>query len=693
MNQQGASVGWNHIFSPRLVNEFRIGWGRDWSSGVQDPFGANKLSDYISGVADNPLYSGGIPRISISSRGGTQSNTTSSLGGVDNWGSPDFLPKFQYTNQYQWIDTLNLTMGKHQLKMGVDARVPMRNIFLDVPQMRGQLTFDGQRTGVGLADFLLGYPQAQNLSNPAVSDARLWMLSEFVQDDWKFTPKLTLNLGLRYDYATWPYSGADRMTNLLDPNPNAVNATGVLFCAGQVVYPCIAASPVGRTLVKPDKNNFAPRVGLAYRVLPNTVVRAGYGRFYMLFERAGSEDQMFLDPPWLINKSVSASSASTTANNMRLATGFNVSLDPNNVDLTQVRLRAVNPNNVQPEVDQWNLGVERELPGQLVTTVEYVGTKGTHLSILRNLNQIYFDSLGRACTTVTGTPTCPGITAPFIPYANLGAIEFRDNVGNSTYHGLELSAIKRFSHGLSFTAAYTWSHSIDQVQEHLISGAGSGSFLQNEHDLRQQRGASDFDVRHRFVLGYVYDLPFGPTKSMLTSGPLSQIARGWRVSGGTILHTGRPFTIIAGNNNSFVQTRGGSSLGQVALADCLRGAVPGQFVEDGGGGGPLWFDKTAFATPSAPDPADPTKTVARLGTCPRNNMRGPSYANVDLALARTFSYFGEGRSLEFRCETFNLLNIAQFALPTNNVNSGNFGRITSLAGDPRVMQFALRFAF
>src|SRR5438067_12997067 len=201
----------------------------------------------------------------------------------------------------------------------------------------------------------------------------------------------------------------------------------------------------------------------------------------MLFERAGSEDQMYLNPPWLINNSVTAANTASTANNMRLDTGFNLSLNPATINLTTIRLRAVNPNNVQPEVDQWSLGVERQMPRQTVLTIEYVGTKGTHLSILRNLNQQYFDA--------GGFPT--GV----IPYANLGAIEFRDNVGNSTYHGLELSAQKRFSKGLSFQLAYTCSHSIAEAAEHLSAQGSGGSFLQNEPDLTAQRGASGFDLR------------------------------------------------------------------------------------------------------------------------------------------------------------------------------------------------------
>lgn len=699
MNQAGASIGWNHIFGPRLVNELRIGWGRDWSHGVQEPFGLNKESDFIAGVADNPAFQGGIPRMAISARGGTQSNTTNTLSGVDNWGSPDFLPKQQFTNQFQEVDTIDYTVGRHQLRFGVDAHLPMRNIFIDVPAMRGRMSFDGARTNVGLADFLLGYPQSAELANPLVSDARLWMLSEFFQDDWKIRPNVTLNLGLRYDYATWPYSGSNHMLNVLSPTLNAVNQTATLFCAGSSQpAPCSSiTSPFGNTLVKPDKNNWAPRIGIAWLPKPNWVVRTGYGRFYMLFERAGSEDQMFLNPPYLVDKAVSAASTSTTANNMRMATGFNLSLDPSQLNLAQIRFRTVNPNNVQPEVDQWNLGVERQLPGGIVATAEYVGTKGTHLSVLMDLNQQYFDSQGRACVAVSGaSPNCPSLGAPgtglfpYMEYQNLGAIEWRNNVGNSTYHGLELSANKRFSHGLSFTTAYTWSHSIDTSMEQLYGG-GSNTFLQNMHDLSTWRGNSDFDTRHRFIFSYVYDLPFGPGHKLVSSGPLSHVVRGWRLSSITSMHTGRPFTVFSNNNNSLVQI--GGNLG-TAMGDCLRGSVPGNLVEDHVGGGPLFFDTTAFAVPTAPNPTGAPGTVPRLGTCPRNNLYGPGLVNVDSAVARSFGYFGEGRNLEFRWEAFNLLNTPYFGLPGHDVSSSSsFGRITSLQGDPRTMQFALRFTF
>ncbi len=213
------------------------------------------------------------------------------------------------------------------------------------------------------------------------------------------TPKFTVNLGLRYDFATWPYEGADRLTNL-DP------VTGLKFTP--------ANSQFGKSLVKPDKNNFAPRIGLVYQLTPETVVRAGYGRFYMLFERAGSEDQLALNLPYLVNNVATANNNNVTANNIRLQTGFNLSLDPSAVNPTTVRLRAVNPEAVDPSIDQWNIGIQRQLPGNMVATLDYVGTKGTHLSTLKNLNQPLFNPNGTIMNAVIN-----GTLQPVLPRSGL----------------------------------------------------------------------------------------------------------------------------------------------------------------------------------------------------------------------------------------------------------------------------------
>jgi hypothetical protein len=428
---------------------------------------------------------------------------------------------------------------------------------------------------------------------------------------------------------------------------------------GQIFTP--ENSPFGRSLVRSDKNNFAPRIGLAYQLASNTVVRAGYGRFFILFERAGSEDQLALNLPFLVNNVVGATNTTSTVNNIRLQNGFNLSLDPSAVNPLTVRVRAVNPEARMPLVDQWNIGFQHLLPGNMVVTVDYVGTKGTHLSILRNLNQQAFNADG------TGT----GI----IPFPAFGPIEFRDNAADSVYHGGEITLEKRFSRGLSFHTAYTFSKSIDEGLEHLFSG-GSNSFLQNSRDLSSQRGRSDSDYRHRFVAGYLYDVPFGRGQNHLTSGTLSHIFSDWRISGVANLRSGRPFTLFASTNNGLVGNRGGLAN---AVADCLRDGT----LADSRRSIDLWFDPTAYAVP----------TPARLGNCGRNTLEGPGYVNFDFALARSFTYFGEGRSLEFRWEVFNAFNTPQFGLPERNIASAAAGSITTLAADPRVMQFALKFYF
>ena len=650
MQGQSVAIGWTRTISPRILNEFRMGWGRNNSHATQDPFGLNTLAEIgFKGVQDSPVYSGGLPGISISARGGT--SLVGGQSGFDRIGSPDFLPKSQATNQFQWTDTVNLSVDEHQLKIGADIRGPMRNIYLDVPGLRGSFTFDGNRTGNGLADFLLGYPSNAQLTNLAVVDSRLKMFSGFVQDDWKVSPKFTVNLGLRYDFATWPYEGANRLTNL-DPT------------TGQKFTP--ANSRFGKSLVKPDKNNFAPRIGLVYQLTSQTVIRAGYGRFYMLFERAGSEDQLGLNLPWLVNNVVTAASTSQTANNIRFVTGFNLSLDPSAVNPITVRLRAVNPEAVDPTVDQWNFGIQHQLPGNMVATFDYVGTKGTHLSTLKNLNQPAFNA--------NGTPTT------ILPFPALGPIEFRDNGGNSIYHGGELTLEKRFSEGLSFRAGYTFSKSIDESQEHLAAG-GTGSFTQNPYNRRERRGPSDFDVPHRIAVSYIYELPFGKGKRRFSQGPLSYVLGGWRLSGTGSYRSGRPFTVRAGSNDTAIGgARGGGLVS--AFADCLRdGSLSGdERTID------RWFDPTAYATPLV-------GTTARLGSCGRNTLRGPTLTNFDMALARTFNVFGESRKLEIRWEMFNMFNTPQFALPERNINSTSVGRITALSGDPRLMQFAAKLSF
>jgi carboxypeptidase family protein/TonB-dependent receptor-like protein len=642
-----VSSGWTRPIGDHLVNELRLGYGRDNSQAEQDPFGLNHTGDFVPGVPADPTFDGGVPMI-------TFANVNTFIG------SPNFLPKHQITQQYEFTDTLSWTRGKHSLKFGADLRAPLRNNFQDVPATRGALNFDkiftclrqannqcAANTGLSYADFLVGSVQTAQLSNPFQVDQRLHMYSGFAQDDFKVTPRLTMNLGIRYDFATPVYDAKNHLANF-----NPAGAGSLVFASDGPLY--------NRTLVQPNRHNFAPRVGLAFQLNPKSVVRAGYGIFYTPFERIGSEDQLALNPPSFINNNISLPSTAA-APLFLLKNGFPANfLDPSQLVLTRVRIRAGNPEAPSTYVQQWSFGVQRELPLGMFVEADYVGTKSTHLNTLRNFNQ-----------PINGV----------VPYPNFGQIEYRDPLGNAVYHGLDFTVERRFKAGLAFRAAYTYSKSIDNTAEHL-SAYGSNSFGQNGRDFKSWRGLSDFDVPQRLVFSYVYELPFGKGKPLASSGILSYIVGGFQTSGALTLASGRPFTIFASSNNSSID------IGlQQALANVIGTPVMPQTVT-------CWYyaSKNAGCNGISGTDAFATPPAGVFGNEGRNTLRGPGTKVFDFSLARNIAVT-EHAQLQFRWEVFNLTNTVQFALPNTNISGGTPGVITALAGDPRLMQFALRLKF
>jgi len=642
-----SSTGWTRPISSRLVNELRLGFGRDNSQAEQDPFGLNHTSDYVPGIPQNPTFDGGVPMI-------TFANVPTFIG------SPNFLPKHQVTQQYEFTDTLSWTRGRHQLKFGADLRAPLRNNFQDVPATRGALNFDKifscQRgannqcvsgTGLSYADFLFGYVQTAQLSNPFQVDQRIHMYSFFVQDDFKVTPKLTMNLGIRYDFASPVIDAKNHLANF-----NPAGAGSLVFASDGSLY--------DRALVEPNHHNFAPRVGLAYQLTQKTVLRAGYGIFYAPFERIGSEDQLALNPPGLINNNISLASTATSPLFL-LRNGFPTNfLDPTQLVLSRVKIRAANPDAPNTYVQQWSVGFQRELPAGLFVEADYVGTKSTHLNTLRNLNQ-----------PINGV----------LPYPTFGQIEYRDPLGNAVYHGLDLTVERRFKAGLALRAAYTYSKSIDNTAEHL-SAYGSNSFSQNGRDFKSWRGLSDFDVPQRLVFSYVYELPFGKGKSLASNGVLSYIVGGFQTSGALTLASGRPFTIFANSNDSSIDIGLQKALPNVIGTPVIPQTVNCWFYASKNSGCNGITGTDAFAVPAA----------GVFGNEGRNTLRGPDTKVFDFSLARNFAITDRSQ-LQFRWEVFNLTNTVQFALPNTNYSGGTPGVITALAGDPRLMQFALRFKF
>ena len=597
MTSYAIAGGWNRTIGPSSLNELRLGYNKADSHAVQDPFG--QASSITLGVTADSRIAGGLPGINFASGG-------------YRLGSPDFLPKYQVTQQVQITDSYSLLRGDHQWKMGFDLMAPMHNTFLDVPATRGSVTFRPTFTGNVLGDFLLGYVSDAQLSNIAEIHQQLSAYAFYVQDDWKPTTALTINAGLRYDYMTPALERDNRMSNF-DGRGGIVQAKD--------------GSIADRALVNPDRNNVAPRIGMTYAPSSAWVVRSGYGVFYNLFDRIGSEDQLGLNPPSLINNSLTTS----TAPLFMLRDGFPSSfLDPARLDLTRIRIRAINPDGRKSYFHQWSVGAQRRLLESLVVTADYVGTRGENIWTLRNLNQ-------------------PDPITRQFPYPTLGAIEYADMDGSSKYNGLELALERRYAQRYGYRVGYTLSKATDNAGEHLFSG-GSPSFLQDARNRDSWEGAADQDTRHRVAASWIVDLPMAIGFSGIATG-----------------RTGRPFTVTQSSNNVGILMTGLPN--QVGNGE-------GQKTVDS------WFDVSAFqAVPSG-----------TFGNAHRNILRGPGLFNVDIAFERRVGLMGRS-GLELRWEVFNLFNSTQLGLPDSNISNRTAGTISRLAGDPRVMQFALRVTF
>ena len=649
-------LGWTHIINQNMVNEFRFGWVRDFSYAQQQPFALNQhAGDFVPGIPSNPALGGGVPLTQFSNFAFE--------------GSPDFLPKQQVPMQYQYNDTLSQVFGRHTFKYGVSIYLPMRNLFQDEPSTRGDLNYTGvftcqhsapgkcvSGTGLSYADGLLGYTQTTALTNVFFVDQRIWMASGFFEDDWKATPKLTLNLGLRYDFATPPTEGRNRMADF-----NPASASLMFAKSGSIG---------DRAIVQPDTKNFGPRLGFAYSPDTKTVVKGGYGIYYTLFERFGSEDEIALNPPFLINKQLVSNTAPVLTPSVGFPSNF---LDPTTVDFTNLKayhIRSVPRNDPAPYVQQWSFGVQRQIGLPWVAEVDYVGTKSTHLDVIRDYNQPIIQG---------------GLSTGVVPYPNFGQIEWTEPVGYGNYNGLQASLTRHITNGLEVRAAFTHSRSLDNTPQELESNSGDAP---DGRSYSTWYGPSDFDIPNRFALSYDYHLPFGHGQQMLQHGALAWILGNWTTSGVYTYYSGHPFQVNEndGNHNSNLDPYGYTT------------ATPNLIGKARTVGDPdCWFfaskdSACAAKAPSGATDAYTTTAVGAIGNVGRNTLRGPHIGVWDAALLKDFP-ITEGWNAEARWEVFNVSNTPEFGQPNGNITSGGVSSITSLAGDPRVMQFAVRISF
>jgi hypothetical protein len=484
----------------------------------------------------------------------------------------------------------------------------------------------------------------------------------FVQDDYKITPQITLNFGVRYEYATPPREKNNQLANF-DPE------TGTMIIAKD-------GDTFDRALIHPDRNNFAPRVGFAYTPGARWVVRGGYGVFYTHTVRQGREGMLGFNPPYLVDNllqtSVSGAAAVAAAAPFRLVNGYPSGLlDPATLATTVMR-RAQDPNQRTPYIQQYNVGVQYEFMTDWLLDVAYVGNRGTDLPGFRNLNQ-------RAVIQNPDGSQSAGAR----PYPAFGDIQWMENRVSSDYNSLQTRLEKRFTDGLTALVSYTWGRAITDAPDHISTSGGgagidTGTFRepQDSFNLGAERGPAEFDVEHRFVASYVWELPFGRGRRFGSdwSPAMDLLLGGWQLSGIHVLQSGLALTAtLAG---STVLNIGGERRARPNLVGNPELPNSERTIN-------RWFNTDAF---SAFAPGTQAFGNAGVGI-----MRGPGFANFDFTLAKNFTV-GDRRSFQFRTEVFNAFNRANFGPPNIARDSTGFGQILS-AGNARIVQFALKFYF
>jgi len=667
-----AAISETHVFNPHVINEFRLGYNRINSHRYQFNYNRNVSAELgIPGVPYAPL-NGGLPEFDFSD--------------VDGIGDPTFLPSLEIQNTYTLSDNLTWVHGQHSFKFGGEVRREEFTIFQPASP-RGQLNFGNLFTdnpgtpgsgGSGFASWLMGLPDGGYITNLHNVDYHRRAFSLYVQDDYTVTSRLTLNLGLRYDLF-----GSVQERNDQEGTYNI--ATRTLYVpVGQTqqLTPIIAALvPISATapkgLVNPIKTNFAPRIGLAYKLTNKLVARAGYGVFYSGYESGPwSNPSPGFNPPFFVTENYNTPCSAPSVNPAAGQTdcsipgfshfyqGFpgNSLIDPNTPQLLEL-----DPRIRSPYTQQWHLTTEYQLPGDAVVEVGYAGSKGSKL-------YTYWDGNQPAPTTDPTAPYAPRRPVPIID----SSISVFASSGSSTYNSLQTRVEKRFSHGFSLLAGYTWSHSIDnESSANLGSNNNSGPRFFRLHP-EWEKGNSDFDIRHRFTLGYVWDLPFGNGKAVAggATGALDKVIGGWQISGITTLSSGNWLTITDGNGN-FANSTGGQRPKVVPGQDPNgRPCIPGTF-----------FNTCAFTDPPP----------GSFGDAGRNIVRGPGFQIWDASLLKQIP-INESRRFEFRAEFFNVPNHTNFtpscaycASPLD-MASGSYGFITA-AKPPRQIQFGLKFYY
>ena len=644
LTTHGASFNYSKVLRPTLVNELRIGYANTAPFTTQSDYGHNASTSLgIRGINISDITTG-LPNIGIT-------NFTGLSGG------PAFLPVNPAQFHYQVEDVLVWLKGRHQLKFGyrlVDRRPSpfihdntRSAINFGTSFVNNPLTNSG---GTGLAAVLLGY--FNNASRGFLLEKPEFSVVEhgtFVQDDFKVSNRLTVNAGLRYEIFQPPTEKHDRIANFDYQNY-------VIVYAGE--------NGTSRSANKKTQyGDFAPRLGVTYKLTADgsTILRTGFGITYFPSPYAAG-NLNHLNVPFVISQNVQHETNPLDFSRVRTIDNPFPPIVPVK-PATTAELIAANPRvsghsyeNETAYAEQWHLGIDRQLFSTLLLELEYAGSASKHLVLCYNPNEVQPGS---------GSENSRRLLQPIASVTNMLQCDPRNR---STFHAGTLKLQKRFSDGLQFLVSYTYGKSLDYGSS-AASGGGAVGNGQTITNMDAWHGPSGFDVRHRAVASYVYELPFGAGRRYMSEagGLLQGVVGGWQLSGITTLTTGRPFG---------VSLQAGVNGGAPSWPDRIgSGTLDNPTVD-------LWFNPADFVAP-------PPNTYGNAG---RGILTGPGHVNFDTSLSKRFAS-GGGSNVEFRWDVFNLFNHPGFGFPNSAIGDPNAGRITSTIVDNRSMQFALKINF
>ena len=734
-----------HVFTSTLTNEARFGFNY-MHTGFQHPNADNP--DFASSIGFGGIpggtLNGGLPAVSVS--------------GISSFGSPTWSTTDEHQNVYQILDNVTKIAGSHALKAGVSFQ-NIRFSTLQPQQSRGSYNYTGvytsnlnaSGTGSGIADFLLDLQHDGGLSNQITTGNQRSNNGVYFQDDWRIKSNLTINLGVRWEFFQ-PYKevGGSQASYNLTSATSFDATTGYGSASAQYLIPKMsynramdiinsssyspnyadvmaednvtAVATSDPHLIKAQKTNFAPRLGVAWSPDIKTVVRAGFGIFYGGLESTGYWPNLSENYPFQFTGSFPWGGCGTfqcATDGITIGNGFSTIIANGFAsNVTNLTMRGSDPEAKTPYTEGWNLSVERNFLTAFVGTVSYVGNTSRHLQVFPDPN----NPLALANPNVSSQNSRP------LPH--FGGSSYTAYAGASNYHSLQTKLEKRLSKGYSMLATYTWSHALDDAPTPLGT-SGDGGFRQsNLVPIKMDYSSAGFDTRQRFTLNAFYELPFGQGKQFMNQNKIADLVLGgWSANATFVAQTGNPFTVytsgLSGANTGSIRSlktgdpfKGGGNWGIANPANVPSQACPTSVRNRNN-----WYNPCAFTNPwspndyvnepshylssgpsdtnvakATPDYVTDTPTALSYLGGNRDTVTGPGYERVNMSIFKSFKVYHE-QTFEFRADIFNLLNTPSLGQPNDTGISANGGQITGTrnlqrnAPDSRFMQLSMRYQF